>query len=67
MLAAKFLFTSVLVLASSAMGAALLVHLIGLEGVPGLVALAVLTALGIIVQGRLWPRASAEKPEGKEE
>jgi hypothetical protein len=61
MLVAKLLFESVLVLASSAMGAALLVYVSGLEGTLGLAALVVLTAAGIIVQGRLWPRSSAEK------
>ena len=59
LLAAKFLFASVLILASSAMGAALLVHLSGLEGTPGLATLVVLTAAGIIVQGKLWPRSAA--------
>jgi hypothetical protein len=58
MLIAKLLFESVLVVASSAMGAALLVHLCGFEGTLGLVALVVLTAVGIIVQGKLWPRSS---------
>ncbi len=67
MLVAKFLFTSVLVLASSAMGAALLVHLSGLEGAPGLVVLVLLTAIGVLVQGRFWPRTLKEKPVEKEE
>jgi hypothetical protein len=61
MLVAKLLFESVLVLASAAMGAALLVHVTGLDGAPGLVALVVLTVAGIIVQGRLRPRSSGEK------
>jgi hypothetical protein len=65
MLSAKFLFESVLVLASSAMGAALLVHVSGLEGTLGLAALVVLTAVGIIVQGRLWPRSSADTSRGE--
>jgi hypothetical protein len=65
-LAAKFVFTSVLILASSAMGAALLVHVAGLEGTAGLAALVVLTAAGIIVQGRLWPRPSPERSSGEE-
>jgi hypothetical protein len=65
MLVAKFLFESVLVITSSAMGAALLVHCTGLEGAPGLVALFVLTAAGIIVQGRLWPGSSAKKSSGE--
>ncbi len=64
MLVAKLLFESVLVLASSAMGAALLVHISGLEGTPGLAALVILTAAGNIVQGRLWPRSSAGKSAG---
>jgi FAD/FMN-containing dehydrogenase len=62
MLVAKFLFDSALVLASSAVGAALLVHVSGLEGTTGLAALVVLTAAGIIVQGRLWPRSSSGRP-----
>jgi hypothetical protein len=65
MLIAKLLFESVLVLASSAMGAALLVHVSGLEGTPGLAALVLLTAVGIIIQGRLWPRSSAEASQGE--
>jgi hypothetical protein len=64
MLVARLLFESVLVLASSAMGAALLVSVTGLEGAAGLAALVVLTAAGIIVQGRLWPHAPAE-PSGE--
>lgn len=67
MLAAKFLFESALVLASSAVGAALLVHISGLEGTAGLVVLVVLTAAGILVQGRLWPRPSPGKPAGEKD
>lgn len=65
MLAAKVLFTSVLVLASSAIGAALLVHVSGLDGTPGLAALVILTAAGIIVQGKLWPRPSPDASAGE--
>ncbi len=64
MLVAKFLFESALVLASSAVGAALLVHVSGLEGTSGLAALVVLTAAGIIVQGRLWPGSPAKGSAG---
>lgn len=67
MLIAKFLFESVLVLASSAVGAALLVHISGLEGTAGLAVLVVLTAAGIIVQGRLWPRPSSGKPAAEKD
>lgn len=67
MLIAKFLFESALVLASSAVGAALLVHISGLEGTAGLVLLVVLTAAGIIVQGRLGPRPSSGKPAAEKD
>ncbi len=65
MLVAKFLFDSALVLASSAVGAALLVHVSGLEGTAGLAALVVLTAAGIMIQGRLWPRSPAKESGGE--
>ncbi len=65
MLVAKLLFDSALVLASSAIGAALLVHISGLEGTTGLVALVFLTAAGIIVQGRLWPRSAGRESSGE--
>jgi hypothetical protein len=62
MLLAKFLFESVLVVVSSAAGASLIVHTIGVGESTGFVLLILLTAIGIIVQGRLWPRASSSTP-----
>ena len=73
MLIAKFLFESVLVIVSSAAGAALLVYTFQVGETLGFILLILFTAIGIIVQGRLWPGASskaparAEKQEEKEQ
>lgn len=60
----KLLFESLLVLGSSAVGAALLVHIIRLEGTLGLFFLIVFAAVGVIIQGRLWRK---KKEEAKKE
>jgi hypothetical protein len=63
MLLAKFLFESVLVIVSAAAGAALVVHTVRVGETTGFVLLILLTAIGIIVQGRFWPRASSPPPK----
>lgn len=60
----KLLFESLLVLGSSAVGAALLVHVLRAEGTLGLFLLIVLTVIGVIIQRRLWPK---KKEEAKKE
>ena len=67
MLVAKFLFETLLVLASSAVGAALLVHVLGIVGTPGLIVLVVLTVVGVIVQGRFLPGKTSRAASDKEE
>jgi hypothetical protein len=67
MLVAKFLFETLLVLASSAVGAALLVHVLGIEGTPALIVLVVLTAAGVIIQGKLLPGKTSGAALPKEE
>lgn len=67
MLVAKFLFETLLVLASSAVGAALLVHVLGIDGTPGLIVLVILTAAGVIVQGKLLPGKTPQAATPKEE
>jgi hypothetical protein len=56
----KLLFESLLVLGSSAVGAALFVHIFRVEGTLGLLLLIGLTVIGVIIQGRLWPGKKAE-------
>jgi hypothetical protein len=63
MLLAKFLFESVLVVVSAAAGSALIVHTMRLGETMGFALLILLTTIGIIVQGRLWPRASSSSPK----
>jgi len=65
-LIAKFLFESLLVLGSSAVGAALLVHTIGVEGIPGLILLILLTVVGVVVQGKFLPGRPARPSASKE-
>ena len=65
-LVAKFLFESLLVLGSSAVGAALLVHTLGVDGTPGLALLILLAALGVVVQGKFMPGKSARPSASKE-
>jgi len=60
----KLLFESLLVLGSSAVGAALLVHILRFEGTLGLFFLIVFAAVGVIIQGRLWRK---KKEEAKKE
>lgn len=64
---AGFLFASVLIIVSSAAGAALLVQTVGVGETFGFILLILLTAVGIIVQGRLWPGASPKSPAKKQE
>ena len=66
-LVAKFLFESVLVIVSSAAGAALLVHTFQVGETVGFILLILFTAIGIIVQGRLWPGASSKAPKQEKE
>jgi hypothetical protein len=67
MLVVKFLFETLLVLASSAVGAALLVHVLGIDGTPGLIVLVVLTAAGVIAQRKLLPGKTSRAASPKEE
>lgn len=66
-LVAKFLFESVLIIVSSAAGAALLVFTFQVGETIGFILLILFTAIGIIVQGRLWPGATSKAPEQEKE
>jgi hypothetical protein len=61
-LLARFLFESILIVGSSAAGAALLVQTLGAKEVPGLLLLILLAVIGVVVQGRFLRRKSKSSP-----